>query len=89
MEKARDDVKGGELPIGKVKEARREEMVFIQGRKLWDLKPVEECWEKLGKPLLSMRWVDTNKGWLKTSRGERSIGMIYLLRHHLWKPRDF
>ena len=47
MEKAWHDVKGGELPIGKVKEARKEEVTFMQGRKLWDLKLEEECWEKL------------------------------------------
>ena len=62
MEKAWDDVKGGELPIGKVKEARKEEVTFMESRKLWDLVPEGECWEKLGKPPVSMRWVDTNKG---------------------------
>ena len=39
-----------------------EEVTCMQGRKLWDLKPFGECWEKLGKPLVSMRWVDTEKG---------------------------
>ena len=43
MEKAWDDVKGGELPIGKVKEARKEEVTFMESRKLWDLRPEEEC----------------------------------------------
>ena len=62
MEQAWDDVKGGELPIGKVKAARKEEVTFMESRKLWDLRPEEECWEKLGKPPVSMRWVDTNKG---------------------------
>ncbi len=50
MEQARDDVKGGELPSGKVKEARMEEVSFMQGRKLWGSRPIEECMEKLGKP---------------------------------------
>ena len=62
LEKAWDDVKGGELPIEKVKEARKEEVTFMESRKLWHLVPEEECWEKTGKSPVSMRWVDTNKG---------------------------
>ena len=34
----------------------------MEGRKLWELRPISECWEKLGKAPVSMRWVDTNKG---------------------------
>ena len=62
MQKAWDDMKGGELPMAKVREARKEEVTYMEGRKLWDLRPIEECWEKLGKAPVSMRWVDTNKG---------------------------
>jgi hypothetical protein len=39
-----------------------EKVIFMQGRKLWALRPIEECLEKLGKPPVSMRWGDTNKG---------------------------
>ena len=64
MEKAWDDVKGVQLPIQKVKEARKENVTFIEGRKLWDLVPEDECWERTGKSPVSMRGVDTNKGGL-------------------------
>jgi hypothetical protein len=46
MQKAWDDVKGGELLVAKVKEARKEEVIYMEGRNLWDLRPVGECWEK-------------------------------------------
>ena len=62
MQRAWDDVKGGELPFDKVREARKEEVTYMEGRKLWELRPISECWEKLGKAPVSMRWVDTNKG---------------------------
>ena len=62
MQRAWDDVKGGELPFDKVREARKEEVTYMEGHKLWELRPISECWEKLGKAPVSMRWVDTNKG---------------------------
>ena len=61
-EEAWDDVKGGSLPIGKVREARREEVGFMHERKLWDLRPIKECWEKTGRKPTTVKWVDTDKG---------------------------
>ena len=59
-----DDVHGGDLPLKDVKAARREEVGFMDERRIWDLRPIGECWEKTGKPPVSVRWVDTNKGGL-------------------------
>jgi hypothetical protein len=58
MQKARDDVKEGEVPIANLQEARKEEGTYMEGRKLRDWRPIEECWEKLGKAPASMRWAD-------------------------------
>ena len=57
-----DDVHGGALPMGLVKAARREEIAYMQGRNIWTLRPIRECWELTGKPPVSVRWVDTHKG---------------------------
>ena len=59
---ALDDVHGGKLPKGKVEEARKEEIDFMQGRNSWSLKSIDDCWKDTGKAPVSVRWVDTNKG---------------------------
>ena len=46
----------------KVKEARLEEVGFMNERGLWNVVPVQECWKLTGKGPVSVRWVDTNKG---------------------------
>ena len=58
--KAWDDVKGAELLF--VKATRKEEVGYMQGRNLWGLRSIKECWERTGKAPVSVRWVDTNKG---------------------------
>ena len=45
-----------------MEEARKEEIGFMQGRNIWSLKPVEDCWRDAGKAPVSVKWVDTNKG---------------------------
>ena len=57
-----DDAHGGELPMALVRAARKEEISYMEGRNIWTLRPIEECWELTGKPPVSVRWVDTNKG---------------------------
>ena len=44
-----DDVHGGVSPIEEVKKARHEEVTYMKRRAIWDLRPIEECWEKTGK----------------------------------------
>ena len=62
LEKAWDDVKGGELKIGDVRKARKEEVDYMQKRGIWKVVPIAECWQKTGKGPIGTRWVDTNKG---------------------------
>ena len=57
-----DDVHGGALPKEMVEEARKEEIGIMQGRNIWSLKPIEDCWRGTAKAPLTVRWVDTNKG---------------------------
>jgi hypothetical protein len=63
-EGAWDDVNGGSLPEGLVREARQEEVGFMVERGIWEECPVEESWRVTGKAPVTVRWVDTNKGTL-------------------------
>eukprot|EP00973_Karenia_brevis_P088929 12333927-Karenia_brevis.AAC.1 len=56
---------GGDLPIESVRESRREEVEFIEGKPVWDLRRIEECLAVTGKPPIKMRWVDTNKSFMQ------------------------
>ena len=60
-EKAWDDVKDIELDVREVRKARKEEVGYMENRTIWTVKPETECWERLGKPPVSVRWVDTLK----------------------------
>ena len=65
VEKAWDDVnEGWELPVEKVRAARSEEVSYIEGRGIWTVRPTSECCEKTGRKPVSMRWVDTDKGFM-------------------------
>ena len=57
-----DDVHGGDLPPNLVKEARMEEVGFMTDRGIWEVVPISMCWDLTGKPPVTVRWVDTNKG---------------------------
>lgn len=37
-------------------------MGYLQNRKIWSPKPIEDSYEKIGKAPVSVRRVDTNKG---------------------------
>ena len=54
-----DDVKGAELDVKEVRAARKEDVNYMEGRSIWTATPTNECWETLGKALVSIRWVDT------------------------------
>jgi hypothetical protein len=60
-EYATDDVHGGQLDLSKVREARSEEVEFMQSRGIWREVPLQECWDVTGKPPVSVKWVDTMK----------------------------
>ena len=66
MNEAWDDVNGGELPLEDVTATRKEEIEYMQGRGIWKLAPLTECWNKTGKDPVTVRWVDTNKGGIES-----------------------
>ena len=57
-----DDVHGGDLPIEAVRDARAEEVGYMEQRQIWSVVPITECWKRTDKGPVSVRWVDTNKG---------------------------
>ena len=59
-----DDVNGGWLPEKLVKAARHEELEWIHRREVYREVDEQECFKVTGKPPISLRWVDTNKGSL-------------------------
>ena len=54
-----DDVRGGWLDKEAVRKARMEEVGFMEKEKLWDVVSREMA---AGKRIVSVKWVDTNKG---------------------------
>ena len=69
VEMAWDDVnEGWELPVEKVRAARAEEVTYMEGRGIWIVCPVGECWAKTGRKPVSVRWVDTDKGFMGNSQ---------------------
>ena len=57
-----DDVNQKHLDAGKVRKARKEEVEYMKGRKIWRVRPKEECRRRTGKEPIGVRWVDTEKG---------------------------
>ena len=58
------EVASGQGAVDKVKAARKEEVDYMVGRKIWEVRPIEECWRETGKKPGSVRWVDTDKGFM-------------------------
>ena len=56
-----DDVTGEEIDVEGVKRARQEEIDYIEDKGIWETVPVSLCWEKLGRPPTSGKWVDVKK----------------------------
>jgi hypothetical protein len=59
---AYDDLTGAELDPSLMKEARKEEIRFFRGRKVYEKVDVAECWRVTGAAPIGVRWVDINKG---------------------------
>ena len=57
-----DDVSGETLPPSLTREARMEEIRFMQDWKVWEVRTIKECKEVTGKAPIGGRWVDHNKG---------------------------
>ena len=75
---------GGTLPKEMVDEARQEEIGFMQGRNIWSLRPIADCWRDTGKAPVTVRWVDTNEA----GKGEFLIRSRFVARDLKGKDND-
>jgi len=58
----RDDLTGQILNSKLVREARQKELDFFNAKNVWSLRAFEESRRRTGKPPVTVRWVDVNKG---------------------------
>ena len=57
-----DDLTKQQLPSELVKAARRKELDYFEMKNVWNRVPVQEAWKVSGRPPITVRWVDVNKG---------------------------
>lgn len=59
---ATDDVTGKPLDAKMVRAAREDEMAELERLRVYDVVDLEECWHLTGRPPITAKWIDTNKG---------------------------
>ena len=57
-----DDVTGKPLKPELVQKARQGEVDELERLEVFDKVPIDECWRNTGKPPITARWLDINKG---------------------------
>jgi hypothetical protein len=57
-----DEITGAALPPDLVRQARAEEINFMQSWGVWKRARIAECWQETGKAPIGSKWVDVNKG---------------------------
>ena len=62
FEIAWDDVSGAELDPKVVRQARREEIEYVREMDLCNKVTTQECYAKIRKAPITVRWIDINKG---------------------------
>ena len=60
--KYKDDLTGQPLRDDLVKAARAKELEFFRSKGVWTKVPRQTAYQKTGRPPISVRWVDVNKG---------------------------
>ena len=58
----KDDLTGQLLPPDLVRAARKLELEYFDGKVVWEKRPIAEARRVTGKPPVTVRWVDVNKG---------------------------
>ena len=58
----KDDLTGLLLPPELVRAARAKELEYFNAKEVWEKRPMGESRRITGKPPISVRWVDVNKG---------------------------
>ena len=57
-----DDVTGVQLSTEGVLKAREEELAWVHKAKIYEKRPLDECWSVTGKTPITLKWIDRNKG---------------------------
>ena len=57
-----DDLTGQPLPPDLCHAARATELEYFREKKVWTIRKVEEALRRTGKPPITVRWVEVNKG---------------------------
>ena len=58
----KDAVTGQPLQWPLVAAARKLELEYFEAKKVWLKRPRAEAFTRTGRPAISVRWIDTNKG---------------------------
>ena len=58
----KDDLTGQVLDPAVVGAARQKQLDFFEAKEVWTKRPMNEVRRKTGKPPITVRWVDVNKG---------------------------
>ena len=58
----RDAITGQSLDQKLVREAREKELQYFESIGVWHKRPRSEAHKLMGKPFISMKWVDVSKG---------------------------
>ena len=82
----------GHPRANEVEEACCEEIGYMKRREIWFERPVAECWQKIGKALVCVRWVDVRRGsgdvWPETPRLAKEGKATFSLLPRPWKASD-
>ena len=57
-----DDLTGQPLPPELCRKARATAIEYFKGKEVWTLRKVSEALRRQGKPPITVRWVEVNKG---------------------------
>ena len=61
-ERFSDDITGQPLNPEICRLARQKEIDYFRSQGVWDMRRVQEAWSRTGRPPISVRWVEVNKG---------------------------
>jgi hypothetical protein len=57
-----DDITGQPLPSELCKKARAKELEYFREKEVWTIRKVNEALRRTGRPQITVRWVEVNKG---------------------------
>ena len=57
-----DDLTGQPLDPELCRIARKAELDYFRSKGVWSVRPIQEAWKLTGRPPISVRWVEVNKG---------------------------